>query len=94
MFVGQATVGKSDRWYGKMGDVSPEQWAGLILEKVLPQPFLAVPHHIERDHWAYLIDNKKQVLIDRLRLAPWLTAERENEGEFVRSISELEVEGL
>jgi hypothetical protein len=91
VFVGQATVAKSERWKSKVNEPNVAQWAALITERAEVNGFLAVPHHIQDDHWGELLWAKR-VLVDRLRLARWLGDLDPAEEQFVDAITQLEVE--
>jgi hypothetical protein len=93
VFVGQATVAKSDQWESKASDASASQWMDLLSERLRPAGFLAVPHHIQNDHWSHLLYTDR-LLLDRLRLCPWLTPVAADELEFVHLCGEIEVEAL
>lgn len=79
VFIGQATVAKSDQWKKKIGDASISEWRSLLEEGLPPVGFLAVPHHIQPGHWDWLLHNDR-ALVDRLRLAPWLAPVDQQEG--------------
>src|SRR3954451_23570265 len=90
VFVGQATVAKSDRWSVKAGDVSVAQWRDLVEEKVPLNGFLAVPHHIQDDHWSHLLLSER-LLLDRLRLTTWIGPLTEDEKQFAAASTDIEV---
>ena len=50
LFLGQATVAQSHEWERKLSEPQPPRWARYLQEPLLPQAFLAVPHHVEDDH--------------------------------------------
>lgn len=70
VFIGQATCGSSATWKRKLKEPEGETWRSYLQEALQPQPFLAVPHHIDERAWAYLMEPKIGVLLDRLRMAP------------------------
>jgi hypothetical protein len=67
-FIGQATCASSEEWDRKFSEPSPSQFAPLLGSLVLPFPFLAVPHHIDRRHLHWLT-RRRGVVLDRIRLA-------------------------
>ena len=67
VFLGQVTCGASETWEGKMDQPKPGTWRKLLNTGVLPQVFLAVPHHVDSVHLEKLLDGDRLVL-DRLRL--------------------------
>jgi hypothetical protein len=70
VFIGQATCGSSLTWKRKLKEPEGETWRSYLQEALRPQPFLAVPHHIDDRAWTYLMEPKIGVLLDRLRMAP------------------------
>lgn len=80
IWIGQATCAASDRWAEKLNEPSSTQWAQFLLEVVPPQPFLALPHHLEpKEFELLLIKGRSATVLDRLRLtssAPRLTKEQ------------------
>jgi len=93
VFIGQATVGKSDTWEKKATDVRAPQWRKLLGLEFYPQRFLAVPHHIEADHWADLLYHES-VLLDRLRLSQALEEVTPEEAAYVDLVLTADVEPL
>jgi hypothetical protein len=71
--IGQVTITKSDRWEAKLQEPRPDNWAGYLLEPLPPIRFLAVPHHVERAHLAYLVGPATGAVVDRVRLTLDLT---------------------
>lgn len=70
VFIGQATCGSSVTWKKKLKEPEPETWRNYLQEALPPQPFLAVPHHIDHHQWALLMQPKTGLLLDRLRMSP------------------------
>ncbi|MFB9746409.1 hypothetical protein [Leifsonia shinshuensis] len=75
----QATVGESSTWISKMKEPDPAIWAGYLNETLAPQIILAIPHHVEPTHLAYLLATRVGTVADRLRLAGYLPDEVEGE---------------
>lgn len=78
ILIGQATFEKSDGWHRKVREPSPILYSKLFKEDVAPQPFLAVPYHVEPKHLEKLVQDSGKVVLDRLRLArfdPGVSAE-------------------
>lgn len=69
VFIGQATCGSSATWKKKLNEPERETWRTYLQEAILPQAFLAVPHHIDERAWSYLMAPKAGVLLDRLRMS-------------------------
>lgn len=69
VFIGQATCGSSTTWKLKLQEPERETWREYLQEALPPQSFLAVPHHIDQWHWAYLMQPKQGILLDRLRMS-------------------------
>lgn len=70
VFLGQVTCGDSESWEAKLDEPKPPLWQRVLNTGVLPQAFLAVPHHVERDHLGKLVTDADRVVLDRLRLTP------------------------
>lgn len=84
--VGQATCGQSNTWDRKLGEVKAPAWRmhlGVILP---PQPFLAIPHHAERDHLYRLIEANQGMVLDRLRLTMMLDAVSDDEQTILNAV--------
>ena len=67
-FIGQATCASSDEWPRKLNEPSPLQWRGFLGIHTMPLPFLAVPHHVGRPMFEYLVSLDARMVLDRLRL--------------------------
>ena len=93
-FIGQATVGRSDSWDRKIMEPRPEPWKMRLGTWVLPVPFLAVPHHVERRMMEKLTTDSQAVVLDRLRLAKYKSGNDTREQEVIRAVLREEVEPL
>ena len=93
VFVGQATVGQSDTWKQKASEVRVPQWSDLLGLQLPASGFLAVPHHVEPDHWAHLLYSNR-VLLDRLRLVQAIDVGDDHVTEFAEFLLSFEVESL
>lgn len=67
--IGQVTTAQSQLWRSKLAQPEPARWANYLQEQLHPQVFLAVPHHVQREHLVDLMESRRGVVIDRLRLA-------------------------
>ena len=93
-FLGQATVGRSDSWRTKIKEPSPATWALLTGTRVPPMPFLAVPHHVERDMMAKLTIDGQAIVLDRLRLVRFKNRTSAEEQEVIQAVLQEDVEPL
>lgn len=93
-FIGQVTVGRSDSWRTKIKEPSPATWALLTGTRVPPMPFLAVPHHVERDMMAKLTLDGQAIVLDRLRLVGFKDGTSAEEQEVIQAVLQEEVEPL
>ena len=93
-FIGQVTVGKSEGWRTKIKEPSPATWALLTGTRVPPMPFLAVPHHVERDMMAKLTVDGQAIVLDRLRLVRFKEGISAEEQEVIQAVLQEEVEPL
>ena len=75
LFIGQATVGRSNTWKAKIKEPDPPQWAGLLGSHILPTAFLAVPHHVEDTQLYAITEGTSRLVLDRLRLCRFGEAE-------------------
>jgi hypothetical protein len=94
VFLGQATCGKSDSWSAKIMQPKPETWRLMLNSGVLPLPFLAVPHHVEPMHWAKLIQDHRNVVLDRIRLARFHGEVTTIESSIIDAVLDVGVETL
>lgn len=93
-FLGQATCGESDTWSKKMGEPSDETWRLMLKVGVMPFVFLAVPHHVELHHLAKMVQDKKRLVLDRLRLARYREDVTAEETMIVDAVLEVGAEAL
>lgn len=93
-FIGQVTVAKSDSWNRKIKEPDPGSWRGRLGIRVPPMPFLAVPHHVERQTMEWLTGEGPAIVLDRLRLVRFKENIEPNELEIVRAVVMEEVEPL
>ena len=93
-FIGQVTVGRSDSWRTKIKEPSPAAWALLTGTRVPPMPFLAVPHHVERDMMAKLTVDAQAIVLDRLRLVRFKNQTSAEEQEVIQAVLQEDVEPL
>lgn len=75
VLIGQSTVAASDEWRNKLNRASTYQWRRLLGSGCSPVPFLAVPHHVQREILTNLVTNQVSggFILDRLRLAKGLS---------------------
>lgn len=90
--IGQVTCGQSDTWEKKIVESSLPLWRGYLGDRIDPQPFLAIPYHVEPLHLKYLVQNSARAVLDRLRLVCRKTAVLATEASLVQEVSALEVE--
>ena len=93
-FIGQVTVAKSDEWTQKIKEPDPGSWRGRLGTRVPPMPFLAVPHHVERQTMEWLTGEGPAIVLDRLRLVRFKEEIKANELEIIRAVAKEEVEPL
>ena len=93
-FIGQATVAKSDSWGVKITEPKPHPWARRVGTWILPLPFLAVPHHVERPMMQKLTFDGQAVVLDRLRLVRFKEENDGEEREVIQAVLEEEIEPL
>ena len=93
-FIGQVTVAKSDSWGVKITEPKPHPWARRVGTWVLPLPFLAVPHHVERPMMQKLTVDGQAVVLDRLRLVKFKRENDDDEREVIQAVLQEEVEPL
>ena len=72
----------------------PDSWRGRLGTRVPPLPFLAVPHHVERQMMEWLTGEGPAIVLDRLRLVRFKENIEPNEMEIVREVVMEEVEPL
>ena len=93
-FIGQVTVGKSDSWRTKIKEPSPKTWACLTGTWVLPMPFLAVPHHVERPMMEKLTYDGQAIVLDRLRLVRFKNRTSAEEQKVIQAVLQEDIEPL
>ncbi|MGZ0143176.1 hypothetical protein [Rhodococcus qingshengii] len=93
-FLGQATCAKSDDWTKKLTDPKVGSWKSILIEPVVPQVFLCVPHHVEPMTMRMLLDatTSPSVVLDRLRIVPLMHRANITRTEFSDEISKLSFE--
>ncbi|WP_347755641.1 hypothetical protein [Agrococcus sp. ProA11] len=67
ILIAQATMTESAQWERKIAEPKAHHWANYLLEAVNPISMLAVPYHVEDDHFRYLLA-PGATIVDRLRL--------------------------
>jgi len=93
-FIGQVTVGSSDNWLNKIREPAPNQWKSFIGTMVPPSPFLAVPHHVERQTMELLTSKSDAIVLDRLRIVRFKNHVQADEQDLIRTIIRADVEPL
>ncbi|WP_147795624.1 hypothetical protein [Cellulomonas sp. Y8] len=68
VFIGQVTCGQTGTWAAKLGEPKSAIWRDYLQERLLPQRFLAVPHHVDARVLYLLHSSEEGVVLDRLRL--------------------------
>ena len=94
VFIGQATVARSDEWGEKMNQPSLGAWKRFVGVFNHPMRFLAVPHHVDRPMMEMLATDGDGVVLDRLRLVKFKDANDCSEREMIRAIAHARVEPL
>ena len=87
IMVGQVTCGQSDTWEKKLGEVHGPAWRDRLNSALEPQAFLAVPHHVERNHLEHLVTGSNRMVLDRLRLTRMLGYLSEDEESILEAVS-------
>lgn len=90
--LGQVTIAKSERWEAKIQEPRKDHWADYFYQPLHPFRFLAVPHHVERQHVEHLVGETTGMLIDRLRLALDLPELTDAERRMVDEISQVPID--
>ena len=93
-FIGQVTVARSDSWDQKIMQARPDRWRERLGTRVPPMPFLAVPHHVERQTMEWLTGEGPAIVLDRLRLVRFKENIEPDELEIIRAVVREEVEPL
>src|SRR6266540_6838068 len=55
VMIGQVTCANSTEWRTKLAEPVPGLWADYLQERLFPQPFLVVPHHVDARHLTELL---------------------------------------
>ena len=84
--VGQVTCAQSGDWQKKLGEVQVPAWQDRLGSVVRPQPFLAVPYHVEPGHLLALVKNNDRVVLDRLRLTTMLDRVSDDESAILDAV--------
>lgn len=85
-FIGQVTCAKSDEWERKLAEPPTMRFEGFLGTIVPPIPFLAVPHHISTRRLSYLATANGRMVLDRLRLAAWISDVLPIEEELIHKV--------
>lgn len=91
-FIGQATIARSHEWEGKAAEPSPKAWGRLVTDTLQPRAFLAVPHHVERQHLTALHERDEAIMLDRLRLVQTTVKLTTEDRALVAAVAEEQVE--
>jgi len=91
IFVGQATLARTNEWYKKLMEPRVDHWALRFSQPLHPLRFLAVPHQASRDHLAHLVSANSGLVIDRLRITISLRGVSDDEREIIDKIVALGV---
>lgn len=92
LFIGQATVGESGTWEAKLNQPNPGLWAGYMQEPLDPQAFLAVPHHVDGDHLIFMTKPRRGLILDRIRLCPYMGSTSQEERVLIEQLRQVVVE--
>lgn len=91
-FIGQATIAASNEWEGKANEPSAKAWGRLLTDTHPPRPFLAVPHHVEKQHLTALHERDEAIVLDRLRLVHAKVKLTQAERDVVEAVAQEQVE--
>lgn len=86
LFLGQATVGRSNNWYKKLMEPRPDHWSARLNQPLHGMRFLAVPHHVASDYLSHLVGAVTGLVIDRLRLTMSLVDVSPSEREVLEAV--------
>lgn len=86
IFIGQATISKSNDWKVKLSQPEGPRWATFLQEPLHPQAFLAVPHHVEEEYLRELLVPQRGIVIDRLRLVRAKPENTMNEATIIKAM--------
>lgn len=92
LFIGQVTLQTSGSWKKKMAEPSASVWAKFFDERIKPQVFLVVPYHVESPIAEYLMEHRRGVLIDRLRLTVTKGPNTQDEVALIKQLLALELD--
>lgn len=84
--LSQATVGRSETWLDKFKEPSPRTWGLLLPDVNTPRVCLAVPHHVEPQHFRSLVQDVDGLVIDRLRIANFLPDTSAAERRLIKTV--------
>ena len=92
--ITQVTCASSNEWRTKLFDATPLPWQSRLNEGVSPRVVLAVPHHVEPSHLAFLLSeaNSQVYILDRLSLTKYLPPPIDAEKQLLEALTEVEVE--
>jgi hypothetical protein len=86
LFLGQATVARSNNWYKKLMEPRPDHWSARLNQPLHGLRFLAVPHHVASDYLSHLVGAVTGMVIDRLRLTMSLVDVSPSEREVLEAV--------
>lgn len=90
VFLAQATLATSLDWEKKIREPRVDHWAAYLNERFHPLAMLAVPHHIEDEHFGWLV-SPSATIVDRLRLVGRLGPVLDGEDDLRRWAMETEL---
>jgi hypothetical protein len=61
-------------------------------EPLDPQAFLAVPHHVEGDHLVLMTKSRRGLILDRLRLCPFMGSTSSEERALIEQLLRVVIE--
>lgn len=94
-YIGQVTCAQSDYWEGKAKEPVPGRWRSFLGLYVLPQAFLAVPHHIPGEVLANLAEatEGRCLFLDRIRMTELTDGRTDDLATIARAVLRTELEG-
>jgi hypothetical protein len=84
--VGQVTCAKSDSWKEKLSEPPAGAWREWLGKLRTPTVFLAVPHHVETPMLSYLIGQRNDDVVDRLRIVLFKDGTTDHERDVIESV--------
>jgi hypothetical protein len=90
--VGQATCAKSEAWDKKISEPPAPTWEKLLGVGLRPRVFLAVPHHVGELMLEKLVSDRKNLVLDRLRLVRFKNGVSQREAGIIVALLAVEVE--